>query len=368
MIYQGDSLTILKTLPDESVDCCVTSPPYWGLRDYGVKGQLGLEKTPEEYIAKMVEVFREVRRVLKVAGTLWLNIGDSHWGGKGRSSQAWSTEHSDRGVIQGPQHQICGKGQTQPSDGKHEVIKPKDLVGIPWMLAFALRGDGWYLRQDIIWHKPNPMPESVRDRCTKAHEYVFLLSKSAKYYYNQEAIRVPIKDASILRLAQDIENQKGSARACDGMKKNGPMKAVKNMSSGWANSPNFRGGYPGEKKRFKPDMAGSGALNNCGRSGYFDGNGKLLVGVTANKKSVWTITTKPCKEVHFATFPPELPEICIKAGCPQGGVVLDPFFGRGTTGAVAKKLMRDFIGIELNPKYIDMSKRYIERECGSLFL
>ena len=350
MIYQGDSLTVLKTLPSESVNCCVTSPPYWGLRDYGVEGQLGLEKTPEEYVAKMVEVFREVRRILKARGTLWLNIGDSYCANANNTKvQSGFAKNRTRG------NQPIYKTNSYRGNG----LKGKDLVGIPWMVAFALRGAGWYLRQDIIWNKPNPMPESVKDRCTKAHEYIFLLSKSAKYYYNQDAIREPIKDASILRLAQDIENQKGNARACGGMKKNVP--------TGWANSKNFNEGYPGVKKRFKPEEAGSGALNNCGRSGYFDGKGKLIVGVTANKKSVWTITTKPFKEAHFATFPPEIPETCIKAGCPQGGVVLDPFFGAGTTGVVAKKLCREFIGIELNKKYIEIAERRIEKECGSLF-
>ena len=209
----------------------------------------------------------------------------------------------------------------------------KQLIGIPWRVAFALQADGWYLRQDIIWHKPNPMPESVKDRCTKAHEYIFLLSKSAKYYYDANAIKTPLKDESMRRLMQDIQNQKGSGTPS---KSNGNMKAV--------------GG-----KDWQSNMAGGGSKIK-GHRGYFDKNGNPICGPKANRKSVWKITTKPYKGAHFATFPPELPELCIKAGSREGDIVLDPFFGSGTTGWVAQKLGRKWIGIELNPEYIKMAE------------
>jgi len=295
-------MEILRTLPDESVHCCVTSPPYWGLRDYGVEGQLGLEKTPEEYVAKMVDVFREVRRVMRDDGTLWLNIGDSYSmstrgkGGDGKQSTNVGTHHDRQWHI---------------APG----LKPKDLVGIPWRVAFALQADGWYLRQDIIWHKPNPMPESVRDRCTKAHEYIFLLAKSRKYYYDAKAVKEPVSDRVPF-------------------KTNGPMKAV-------------------GKIRLRPNGAAT-----YEKFGFDTGCGVNANG-TRNRRSVWTVTTKPFKGAHFAKFPPDLIEPCIKAGCPVGGTVLDPFFGSGTTGLVSLKLGRDFIGIELNKDYCDMAEKRI---------
>jgi len=313
VIIRGDALTELRKLPDEPVHCCVTSPPYWGLRDYGVAGQLGLEKTPEEYVAKMVEVFSEVRRVLRKDGTLWLNLGDSYWGGKGQSAHGGTEKQRvrfERNQSLNREYQEIGKfGWTKPSDGKHETIKPKDLVGIPWRVAFALQADGWWLRQDIIWAKPNPMPESVTDRCTKSHEYVFLLSKSAKYYYDADAVREDSVDPESIN-----GRRKRNPREAD---KSGDKLLVQNI---W---------------KVKDPIP------------------------FRNRRSVWTITTKPFKEAHFATFPPEIPERCIKAGCPKGGIVLDPFFGAGTTGLVAKQLGRDFIGIELNQKYCDMAEKRI---------
>lgn len=319
-VIVGDCLEMLKTLPDESVNCCITSPPYYGLRDYGtgtwvggdpncnhyrstkysentitghkammdvgeavgdaiyksvcpkcgavrVDKQIGLEETPEMYIAKLVDVFHEVKRVLKNDGTLWLNIGDSY----------------------------CGTGD--------KGYKHKDLIGIPWMLAFALRADGWYLRQDIIWHKPNPMPESVKDRCTKSHEYIFLLSKESKYYFDSDAIS-----------EQTITND-NSVRDRDNTKLNNT---------------------PGRTR-----MGGLVTNNYTKR----------------NKRDVWTISTKPYKEAHFATYPEDLIEPCILAGCPVGGVVLDPFFGSGTTGRVALSKNRKYLGIELNPEYVKISKK-----------
>ncbi len=297
-IYLGDCLEVLNGFPDESVNCCVTSPPYWGLRDYGVDGQAGLEKTPEEYVQRMVEIFREVRRVLKSDGTLWLNLGDSYSGGRGNNPNG--KQGTNKGTCFDPEN----SGYVPPG------LKPKDLVGIPWMTAFALRADGWYLRQDIIWHKPNPMPESVRDRCTKAHEYIFLLSKSERYYFDADAIK-----------EQQVTGE--------GAK------------------------YYGTRSKHGYNAASGGQRDKSGS--YGDGK-------TRNKRSVWTVATRPYKGAHFATFPPDLIEPCILAGCPQGGVVLDPFMGAGTTGLVAYKNKRDYIGIELNPEYREMAIRRIQKE------
>lgn len=316
-IIQGDCREVLATLPDESVNTCVTSPPYFSLRDYGVEGQMGLEPTPDEFIAGMVSVFREVRRVLRDDGTLWLNIGDSYagsWGAQGRSGAM-----ADRSVVQARSidahpARTSGTGSVRHMDG----IKSKDLIGIPWMLAFALRADGWYLRQDIIWSKPNPMPESVRDRCTKAHEYLFLLSKGPRYFYNIDALREPHETA----------DRKGER---------------KSYSPGSASSHRLDGGHEAQRGSF----AGL-PLNKLGR----------------NKRSVWTVPTQPFSEAHFATFPPALVEPCILAGCPTGGTVLDPFFGAGTTGLVADRLQRDCIGIELNPAYAEIARNRIHGDAG----
>lgn len=302
-IMEGDCIKSMMKLPDKSVNCCVTSPPYFGLRDYGHDGQIGLEETPEEFTAKLVEVFREVRRVLRDDGTLWLNLGDSYYNYRPGKGQA---------LVK----QTCASNeQDLPSScarrgNKLKGLKEKDLIGIPWRVAFALQADGWYLRQDIIWHKPNPMPESVKDRCTKAHEYIFLLSKSPKYYYDNEAIKEPVAVATNKRLNQSVENQVGSDRVPG--KTNGNMKAV--------------------------------------------GDGKKR-----NRRSVWTVTTKPYKGAHFATFPTDLIEPCMLAGCPVGGVVIDPFGGSGTTAEVAYKNRRDSILCELNPKYITLIEQRMKK-------
>ncbi|SKA30101.1 site-specific DNA-methyltransferase (adenine-specific) [Chitinophaga eiseniae] len=269
-IYNIDCLQGLRQLPDESVHCCVTSPPYWGLRDYGVVWQFGQEETPEAFVTRQVEVFREVRRVLRRDGTLWLNIGDSY----ASISRQRTEEQVTGGLITGKAHHIACKDQINKVTGS---LKRKDLVGIPWMLAFALRADGWYLRQDIIWSKPNPMPEPTKDRCTKSHEYIFLLTKSQKYYFNQDAIRI---------------------------------------DSG------------------------------------------------ANRRSVWVMSGANYQGNHCATFPEELPHICILAGCPPDGVVLDPYSGAGTTALVARKLQRNFIGFELNPETIAEAEERLQRELG----
>ena len=279
-LHVGDCLETLRTLPDNSVHCCVTSPPYWGLRDYGHAGQIGLEQTPDEYVGRLVEVFREVRRVLRDDGTVWLNLGDSYAGGKGQNgnSKARLTAAA-RGYKQAAGTVLMA---TRPIDLPIDGLKPKDLVGIPWRVAFALQADGWWLRQDIIWHKPNPMPESVRDRCTKAHEYVFLLTKSARYFYDAAAVAEPSIYPDDNRKARSTVDQKRMPTAS--------IAGVRPGSATYANR---------------------------------------------NRRSVWTVTTKPYKGAHFATMPPELAETCIRAGCPVGGAVLDPFTGRGTTLAVA---------------------------------
>ncbi|CCG99820.1 putative adenine-specific DNA-methyltransferase [Fibrella aestuarina BUZ 2] len=337
-IYQTDCLTGLTQFPDNSVDCCVTSPPYYGLRDYGCTGQIGLEETPDEYINRLVAVFREVRRVLKPEGTLWVNIGDSYandgkWGGHTGGKHA-SVLHASP----------IGRNK------RYTGLKPKDLIGIPWMLAFALRADGWYLRQDIIWHKPNPMPESVTDRCTKSHEYVFLLSKSERYYYDHQAIKEPVTASTIARLSQNIEEQKGSDRVPG--KTNGPMKAVGGRAAGNKTHKYVSAYNESESEEYRTKAG----LLNVADVAY----------ETRNKRSVWTVSTKPFAEAHFATFPPDLIVPCIKAGCPAGGVVLDPFMGAGTTAIVARNLQRHYVGLELNPEYVELARRRIERELGPL--
>ena len=296
LIFVGDCRDALRSAAASGVKAqmCVTSPPYFGLRDYGHEGQIGLEQTPEEYIAAMVDVFRCVRDVLADDGTLWLNIGDSY-----AANRTYQVPSTKGGAEHSPGQAVGGKGRVVP-DG----LKPKDLIGIPWMLAFALRADGWYLRQDIIWHKPNPMPESVRDRCTKAHEYLFLLSKSPKYFYDNEAIKYPVK--------QD-----------------------------WGTRDRKDGKYHNE---------GTGLQPHSGLEKSY---------TMANRRSVWSVTTKPYKGAHFATFPPALIEPCILAGSRPGGVVLDPFLGSGTTGLVAKAHGRSFVGCELNPDYVDLAKNRI---------
>lgn len=372
MLHQGNCLDVLPTLESQSIQCVVTSPPYFGLRDYGVEGQMGLEKTPAEYVEKLVQVFREVRRVLRDDGTLWLNLGDSY-------NSPGPNNHNKSSIIG------TTKLDGQPSTKSVPGLKHKDLIGIPWRVALALQADGWYLRQDIIWSKPNPMPEGVTDRCTKAHEYIFLLSKQAHYFYDADAI----KEASIY----------------------GP-------GCGWDDA-----GHEIARKTFNMANPSFRAIKP-----------------TRNRRSVWTITTKPFREAHFATFPPEIPEICIKAGtsekgqCPECGnpwvrvvekgelvgkdrggnykgresevdaamqnrmkgcdsrpgmsyenkttgwqptcshgldpvpqTVCDPFSGAGTVGMVAEKLDREFIGIELNPAYNEMAEKRIDAARLPLF-
>lgn len=314
-IINGNSLEVLKSLPDDSIDCCVTSPPYYALRDYGCDGQIGLEETPEKYIESLCDVFSEVRRVLTPEGTLWLNIADSYWGGGWRNAQF--NEHS--GDIQkGSKGTYCGLS-LPACKGKVGDYKPKDLIGIPWMLAFALRSQGWYLRQDIIWQKPNPMPESVTDRCTKSHEYIFLLSKSQKYYFDYESIMEPCAD-------QERNNFQSGSRA-NGINKDRNDNDLGERSKTW-----------------KPKTIDNQKVRN--------------------KRDVWEVNTKPCKEAHFATYPFELIKPCILAGCPENGIVLDPFMGSGTTAIVARSLNRNYLGVELNPEYIKIAHRRLDKHLG----
>lgn len=308
VIEFGDCREIMRQWANEGVKAqtCVTSPPYYGLRDYGRDGQIGLEETPEEYIAAMVEVFRCVRDVLADDGTVWLNIGDSYYNyrpGKGQALVKQSVANNDQDLPQ-----TCAR-----RGNKLDGLKEKDLIGIPWMLAFALRADGWYLRQDIIWHKPNPMPESVQDRCTKAHEYIFLLSKSQKYYYDHEAIK-----------EQSLTKSEGI--------------------------------------RFGGNKYGD---NDDPKYATKSGNVSKEYEV-ANKRSVWSVPVKPYAGAHFAVFPQELIEPCILAGAPVGGIVLDPFMGSGTTAQVAQNLGRQYIGCELNTDYKPLQEKRVAQQALAL--
>lgn len=301
----GEARAVLETLPASSVDCCVTSPPYWGLRDYGVAGQLGLEPTPAAYVESLLSVLREVHRVLKDDGTLWLNLGDSYagsWGAQSRGDASPDVTHGASHISAGSQiaHMPRGRAGTG-SNHRTPGLKPKDMVGIPWRVAFALREDGWWLRSEIIWHKPNPMPESVEDRPTKAHEKVFLLSKRETYFYNARAIAEPL-------------TQPRSATAEDAAR------------------------------------AFTRRRNTAPRSPQPDAHLSRPTPETRNARDVWTVPSEPYRGAHFACFPKALAARCILAGCPMGGVVLDPFFGSGTTGQVAASLGRRWLGVELNPK------------------
>ncbi|MCK9750341.1 site-specific DNA-methyltransferase [Pseudomonas syringae pv. syringae] len=337
-ILVGYCIDMIRTLPDESVHTCVTSPPYYGLRDYGVDGQIGLEETPAEFIARLVNVFREVRRVLRVDGTIWVNMGDSYagsWGAHGRDDMGV-------GVSTLSQRQVMAS-QRKSKATTHAEYKPKDLMGMPWRLAFALQDDGWYLRQDIIWHKPNPMPESTRDRCTKAHEYLFLLSKSRRYFYDQYAIKEPVATSSIARLAQNVDDQAGSDRVPG--KTNGPMKAVRSRRDSF------------KREDSKREQVIPGQTVGTHRPDRTDSDYPLDV---RNKRSVWTVPTQGFKGAHFATFPPDLIRPCILAGAPRGGVVLDPFGGAGTTSLVSMQEGRRSIICELNPEYAALARARID--------
>lgn len=360
----GDSRDLIKRLDDDSIDCVVTSPPYWGLRDYGVEGQIGLEDSLAENLSVLADLFDEVRRVLKPEGTLWLNMGDAYASApNGRSAaDTKATGKDDRtfrdkpidttgpiygkvseGTRKGPYPTCSGRrgGGSQKAPGG--VLKPKDMMGLPWRLAFALQDRGWWLRSDVIWHKPNPMPESVRDRPTKAHEYVFLMSKSARYYYDADAIRMMPAASTIERLSQDIENQTGSDRANAGIRRTKNMKAA-------------------TPKRDKQRGHGRRHQGFNERWDQMPRDEQMSLG--ANARTVWTIGIEGFSEAHFATFPTEIARRCILAGCPVGGTVLDPFGGAGTTGLVASRHQRDAILFEINPEYAEIARRRIAEDQG----
>ena len=467
-IRQGDSLTVLRSMPERSVHCCVTSPPYWGLRDYGVAGQLGLERTPDEYVGKMVEVFREVRRVLRDDGTLWLNLGDSYISNPGDRTKV--------GGFQANPSADRASAESSMAMNKHNAgLKPKDLIGIPWRVAFALQADGWVLRSEIIWHKPNPMPESVRDRPTKSHEQVFLLSKGKWVGYEPVLAHISDQDARWIALFLDTEGNIAvkrvercgqrwyGAQIAFANSHRGLLEAAQNIIGGGTilertgtNAPmyylqfsnrqaaallrriypylivkrrqariaihiqsllRYRGGRDASRKcrteqeteeleslwmRIKscnqfghPDLSDvpepayghwtsaryyydaeairepsvmsrpqervrpDGLPVHCGALGYTTSCGSD--GVSRNRRSVWTVPTKPFKGAHFATFPPDLIEPCILAGCPKGGTVLDPFGGAGTTAIVAHRNGRNAVLIELNGKYVEMAQERIDK-------
>lgn len=339
-IFKGDCRDVLRDLPDESVHCCVTSPPYFGLRDYGVDGQIGLEPTPAEFVAEMVAVFSEVKRVLRNDGTLWLNLGDSYAGsGKGGNpdggKQATNKGSQSVGCLYGTGRTAREAAVTNVTRKTFDGIKAKDLIGIPWRVAFALQADGWYLRQDIIWSKPNPMPESVQDRCTKAHEYLFMLTKSARYHYDASAIA---EDAIYSGLANQDESGFKDPRSFNGKHKDGYRSSDKQRGHGRRHA-GFNDRWDAMERK-----------EQC--------SGKR------NKRSVWSVATKPFSGAHFATFPPALIEPCILAGCPTGGTVLDPFGGAGTTGMVADRFGRNAILIELNPEYAEIAERRLHADAG----
>ena len=300
-IIEGDCIEKLKELPEKSINTCVTSPPYYALRNYQMDGQVGVEESPDDYVQKIVQVFREVRRVLKDDGTIWINLGDSYAGSGGAGNQF---DQIENGLSP----------YKQTGSPKDIGLKPKDLIGIPWRVAFALQADGWYLRSDIIWHKPNPMPESVKDRPTKSHEYIFLMSKNRTYYYDQESIKTPVKQ----------ENIKGTT-------------THKRSTKDWGD--------------------GTGVKTHNGFDKSYD---------MANKRDVWTVPTDKFEGQHFATFPKELIKPCILAGCPEGGTVLDPFNGSGTTCIVSLQNNRKYIGIELNPEYCIIAHKRISTEVSPL--
>jgi DNA modification methylase len=305
-IIQSDNLKALRAMPDDSIHCCVTSPPYYGLRDYEIEGQIGREDTSQQYITRLVDVFREVRRVLRPDGTLWLNIADTYCGTGSKAG------HVD------PKYPKGRTGQQVSITHRARGCKPKDLIGIPWMLAFALRGDGWYLRNDVIWCKANPMPESAKDRLTRCYEHVFLLTKSKRYFFDMAAVAEPVAAGTIERL-------KGGRGACT----------------------KYSGGIPGQTAQRINEARAAGSIPD------------ELIPVTRHKRDVWHINTVPYKGNHYATFPPKLAETCILAGCPVGGVVLDPFLGSGTTGLVAKQTGRRYIGIEINAEYCRLARERI---------
>lgn len=319
-IYNLDALQFLKALPTESVNCIVTSPPYFGLRDYGVSGQIGLESTPAEYVQTMVTLFREARRVLRSDGVFWLNLGDTYTGGGRGNNPPLGAREWKQGT---------NAGSVIETRTDVDGLAPKSLIGIPWRVAFGLQDDGWIVRQDNVWAKPNPMPESVTDRTTRAHEYVFQFAKSGRYFFDKDAIAEPVKPDSIKRQGRAVSDNHKNTNGAPGQTPHSMFKARPN----------------------KQDELGKRTYT--GFNERYEGQENPM----ANKRSVWTIPPAQFREAHFATFPYELPEICIKAGCPPGGLVLDPFMGSGTTALVARDLGRNFIGSDLNADYVAIARK-----------
>lgn len=369
--HQGDCRDVMQQMLQQGgggkVQAIVTSPPYWNLRDYGVSGQIGMEPTLQEFVATMVEVFDLARDLLADDGTLWLNLGDSYTSSGGLSVHSGKEfESRQRG-----RQTICRSNRAGPVGN----LKNKDLCGVPWRVAFALQDAGWYLRQDIIWSKPNPMPESVRDRCTKAHEYLFLLTKSPKYYFDQEAILEPCSPGTHARLAQNVADQIGSERANGGAKTNGNMKAV--ARGGIDQGIGQRQGPPGNEAKPRKVYPGTGVGFGRSTDAEQRGRGRVknnesfdaamaIMPTKRNKRSVWTIPTQSYSEAHFATFPEALVEPCILAGSRPGDIVFDPFMGSGTVAQVAQNLGRKWIGSELNPEYIKLQSNRT-RQAGLEF-
>jgi DNA modification methylase len=386
-LHNGDCLEVLKTLEPESINCCVTSPPYYGLRDYGIPPTewpeiefypmpgmpaikipaqrccLGLEKDPVSFIGHCVYVFRDVSRVLRDDGTLWLNLGDSYHGGGSTTKNGQNTRlYESKSTLQSKHTE--GSCNRRPKPRGYPGYKPKDLIGIPWKVAFALQADGWYLRQDIIWSKPNPMPESVKDRCTKAHEYIFLLSKSSKYYYDHEAIKESCSPktnnrtskSEIKRIAE--LRAAGASTSCGSGRKSAKVHTMDGMVK---QNESFENAccLPVEcrNKRSVWTIEDHNSLIQW----LSETNPELLKEYFDTTSDVWTVATKPFKEAHFATFPPDLIKPCILAGCPEGGTVLDNFSGAGTVGKVSKENGRNFIGIDIKSDYLKMSEKRIEK-------
>ena len=405
-IIQGDCLESLRTMKDKSVDCIVTSPPYYGLRDYGtgewvggdpncphrrmskfsektitghaqdeLKGnvgdaiyktvcplcgavrvdrQIGLEETPQEFIEKLTAVFHECKRVLKDDGTLWLNIGDSYWG-SGSRGYDFTGKMTEASKIQEGSKGTINLSNVPKLVGNHDGIKNKDMIGIPWMLAFALRDDGWYLRQDIIWHKPNPMPESVKDRCVKSHEYIFLMSKSQRYQFDYEAIQEDAVCKDDRRGGADELNMMASVKM-GGVENTLAQRSFVKITD----KRNKRDVWQADEDHYK-NLQENGQQNHSMHERRAEGYADVTY-EKRNKRDVWSVSTQAVKEAHFATFPEKLIEPCILAGCPKGGTVLDPFCGSGTTGIVCVRNERNFIGLELDPEYAEMSRRRIAKE------
>lgn len=351
-VINADVLDGLRSLESDSVQCCVTSPPYFGLRDYGVAGQIGLEATPDEYVERLVDVFREVRRVMRADGSLWLNIGDSYagsWGAQSRGDEYAGTLDGSS-MLSARQIKAHPKGRTHVGSLKNTPgLKPKDLIGIPWMLAFALRRDGWWLRSSNVWAKPNGMPESVLDRPTVSHEHVFQLTKSSSYYYDHQAVRLPPLPQSIRRLAHAVR---------------GNLDAGNFVVSGDGYAPP---GQPPHQGARRSDKQRGHSRKHAGFNDRWDAMEKAeQVSTGSALRSVWWISPGGYPDAHFATMPEELAAVCIKAGSKPGDTVIDPFGGAGTTGLVADRLQRNAVLIEINPEYAAMASKRVSTDRGGL--